>query len=1206
MDIRQILKFIFPEYQIIESVRKYGFIAKKSTPESSSVKPIASIPGSSADPGMRNEAEAAASGGGNDKIPYSGTIRDTVTATSLDKSIALAKEDVLRQFIGQRPAVEHLFIAMKRPFVSGFDGDKPRNTLFLIGGESMGKHTLVHTTVAALKEQKLLSYEVPSRIDLGLYPALSDKGLFLSDLYKAMYTNSDVVIVERFELAHKAFIDVLSGLIVQGKYQLGARYAMQNNVLVEATGVLAHNSVSELSANGKFFVFVTGSSKSRIEEAWSPKVMEVVGDLIRFEDYSEQDIRAITLKLLRDMELRCKNQLSLRVVFTDNFVACCSSRYKKTTGIRAIEEYIFNFIYKALSDYKLRNPLPPMTEASLDYVAGRPLVRLNTGAAVITTVDLSESEWFPDKTNAQIDEVRKELNAVVGLDKVKEYVYSLENHGKVQHMREEAGFLSSSITRHMIFTGNPGTGKTTIARIVAKYLKAIGVLSTGQLREVSRADLVGQYTGQTAKQTNDVIQAALGGVLFIDEAYALCRDKHDTYGQEAVDTLVKAMEDHRDDLVVILAGYRDEMERFLKTNSGLKSRFPVQIEFEDYTAEEMAAIAEITAASKGYRISESCQGQLLELFEKSQIKGRNDGGNGRLVRNVIERAILEQGKRIAQAANPEMDLLCPEDFRFADKTVFDLEQSLSEIIGLEEVKDFLRIQYKLLLANEKRKQAGITVDSSQSLNMVFTGNPGTGKTTMARVVANMVREMGLLKQGHLVETDRNGLVAEYAGHTPKKTEEVFRSALGGVLFIDEAYTLKDNGSGYGKEAIDTLVKLIEDYRGEIVVILAGYNKEMTDFMKSNSGLASRFPLTIEFPDYSGDELYRIALKMIAEKGFTLTEPAKTMLYDQLMAARKAASAHTGNARMVRNRIENIMRNQSARVADQDDVTVQGLTEIIETDIQPEKTSDTGFDLEQSLSGIVGLDEVKDYVRSLHARLKMENERKKLGLGKEQPQTFHMIFMGNPGTGKTMMARTIAHVLYHMGIVKTSKLVETDRSGLVAGYVGHTALKTTHVVNEALDGVLFIDEAYALAKGNEQDYGREAIDTLVKLMDDHRERLVVILAGYGEEMMEFLATNPGLKSRFPNIIEFPDYSPDELMVIADGFYSSGSFVLSNEAREKLYRVFEHAVTQESFGNGRYVRNVAERSVNRQALRLTAKPEIYKEELVVIDAADIEEV
>jgi len=303
-----------------------------------------------------------------------------------------------------------------------------------------------------------------------------------------------------------------------------------------------------------------------------------------------------------------------------------------------------------------------------------------------------------------------------------------------------------------------------------------------------------------------------------------------------------------------------------------------------------------------------------------------------------------------------------------------------------------------------------------------------------------------------------------------------------------------------------------------------------------------------------------------------------------------------------------LRNQSARVALQE-VPPSELTTILPIDLEasdtPRPTAET-FDLERALAPIIGLGAVKQFVRSLYARLRIQSERKKMGLPVDTTQTLHMIFKGNPGTGKTMVARVIADVLYHIGVIRTAKLVETDRAGLVAGYVGQTAIKTTEKVQEALDGVLFIDEAYALSQGGPNDFGKEAIDTLVKLMDDNRERLVVILAGYSRDMDDFLKTNPGLKSRFPNIIEFPDYTLDELMQIADGFYRQKGYVLSEGARNKLSAILSKARREEAFGNGRYVRNVFERSVNRQALRLSTDTDLTRDELVVIEADDIEEV
>lgn len=1200
MDISKIVKFLFPEYQIIESIEKYGFVAKNKINANQQTVPSGAIPGSSLMTSSMQQSYSEVSGG---TVLNSGKPNNKDASSQIDVYIENAKRFVQKQFVGQKNAVDDLFIAFKRPLIAGAQKDKPKNTMIIIGSESIGKKNLIDSTISALKQEKLLNYYTAVKVDLALYPTQSEKPLFLSDLYKALYANSDVIVFENFDKCHTGMLGVIADLVISGKHQLGARYSMQSSNLIEATGVLMQNSISEISANKKYFIFITQLSENKVSDLFGSKFMENVSDIIKFAPYTEAEIIEITRRMLFTLYVRCKNHLSTLLSFTEEFIRLCASKYKNTTGFKPVEDFIANDIYKALSEYKLRNTLTTDAKLSLSCVDRNLYVDI-TENNKSKTVDLTP--FMPKKSTLNIEEVKKELAEVIGLAKVKAYVLDLENNLKVQQLREDAGYKAASLSMHMIFTGNPGTGKTTIARIVAKYLKAIGILSTGQLREVSRADLVGQFVGHTAKQTNEVIQSALGGVLFIDEAYALCRDKSDTFGLEAIDALVKAIEDYRDDLVVILAGYKDEMEGFLKSNSGLRSRFPNIIDFEDYTASEMVQIADITAKSKGYRISADCKDPLLRLFEKSQIKGRNDSGNGRLVRNVIESAIIEQSKRILNADQSELDILRFDDFKFNSSEKFDLEKTLETIIGLENVKEFVRTQYRLLIANEKRRKAGIAVDTTQSLNMIFTGNPGTGKTTIARVVASMFKDMGLLKKGHLVETDRGGLVAEYVGQTAKKTEELFRSALGGVLFIDEAYALSGDNGSFGKEAIDTLVKLIEDYRGEIVVILAGYKKEMADFMKSNSGLESRFPFVIDFPDYKPIDLYSIALNMISSKGFTIGEEAKSVLKEQVTLAHKTSTAQSGNGRMVRNMIETIMRNQSARIASVEIDSKEELTAITAEDIEVHNSNTTAFDLEKALSPVVGLADVKNYIRSLYARLRMQNERKKIGLPIDSTQTLHMIFKGNPGTGKTMIARTVADVFYNIGVIKTNKLIETDRAGLVAGYVGQTAIKTAEKVSEAMDGVLFIDEAYSLSQGGANDFGREAIDTLVKLMDDNRERLVVILAGYSTNMEDFLLTNPGLTSRFPNIIEFADYSADELMIIADNLYSSKGYVLATEAKIKLLTIFKKVLGEKSFGNGRYVRNVFERSVNRQALRLSGDTELTREELSTIEADDIEEV
>ena len=1251
MDSKSIKDLLFPESQIGKAKREYGWVYKPGSTQQATVqqtpafqRQIAqrqatpqqavpsyipaskraaikkgsdgaaySVPAQGAVPvvgytaPLSSEANAATSSNGATQV--SGTLpmdaepaeqsKDTKPTVDYDAKFAEVQKSAGSSFVGQAQYLESLCSAFKRPFVGGVSGTRPMNTIFVIGGKASGRHRSLELVNGAMAHCGLGKTIDPARIDLSRYPTAEDLKLFLSDIYSALCSQATMVVFDNYDKCHPTCIAALTALVIDGSYAFDARYIMRQDVLMDSTGTLAANTISDLKPQGKFFVFVTDKSESQIADVFGAQFMNALGDIVQIGVYSSAEIREYSAKAINQMLAKARETLAIEVYPDNTLLDLCANLYNVDSGFSKIDSFLDGTIYKSLANYKLASGPSALQKVGLVMHEGVPFIGHDRAT-------ISLADYMPRDYKGNIDEVKRELADVIGLDTVKQYVLSIEHNLQVQKMRKEAGKKSTALSMHMIFAGNPGTGKTTIARIVSKYLKALGVLSSGHLREVSRSDLVGQYVGHTATQTKSVIDSAKGGVLFIDEAYSLCRGENDTFGLEAIDTLVKCMEDNRDDLVVILAGYTDEMARFLESNPGLKSRFPNVIEFPDYTAEEMLSIARTIAGSKGYFIAQDCDEPLLEQFERSQVKGRNDSGNGRLARNVIEAAILKQSQRIIEETNANLDELVREDFAFVDRSDFDLEASMAGVIGLEPVKEFMRNLQQQLIANKKRRDAGLAASTVQSLNMIFSGNPGTGKTTVARIMAQMLKEMGYLKMGQIVEASRSSLVSEYAGGTAKKTEDVFRSALGGVLFIDEAYALSQQGDSFGQEAIDTLVKLIEDFREDIVVVLAGYRREMSDFLKANSGLDSRFPIRIEFPDYTDDELVQIAEKMIDAKGFTLSDEAARELPQHLSGFRAREVGPSGNGRTVRNYIENVLRNQSARVASYDASRAE-LVEIRSEDLGIAAKAQSGFDLETELAKVVGMEEVKQYVRSLQARLRMAGERKRLGLPIDETQTLHMVFTGNPGTGKTMMARTIAKTLFELGVIETDKVIETDRAGLVAGYVGQTAIKTTEKYFEALGGVLFVDEAYALSSGDGSghDFGKEAIDTLVKLIDDNRDRVVVILAGYTQDMAKFLNTNPGLKSRFPNIIEFKDYSTDDLMKIAGLFYSNNGYILTDEATIMLRSVFDAARLEENFGNGRYARNVYERSLNNQAMRLSTDQDLTREELTTIEASDIEE-
>ncbi|MDK7492216.1 AAA family ATPase [Bacillus paranthracis] len=804
-------------------------------------------------------------------------------------------------------------------------------------------------------------------------------------------------------------------------------------------------------------------------------------------------------------------------------------------------------------------------------------------------------------------DLNAELDKIIGLDQVKEFMREMELQLVAQKKRKTAGLHSTmNQSLNMIFTGNPGTGKTTVARLLGTMMKEMGILKSGHFVEVDRGGLVGRYVGETAPKTTDKFMSALGGILFIDEAYALATD---SYGKEAIDTIVKLMEDHRENIIVILAGYEKEMKEFLKTNSGLKSRFPLNVDFKDYSLQELVAIGESMIKGREFILTEGAREALVERVESEMQLSSAESGNGRMIRNIVEEGIRRQSARISKGEYEYTDSTELITFKAPDFLVdtrdkeFDLEKELETIVGLTDIKDFVRSLEKQLIAQQLRQSVGIRQKSSQNLNMIFTGNPGTGKTTVARVVGDLLKRMGVLKSGKLVEVDKSNLISPYAGQTPEKVREVFMSALGGVLFIDEAYALSTDN--VGKEAIDTLVKLVEDHRDSVIVILAGYEKEMQDFLQANSGLKSRFPNDVYFPDYSVAELVEIAKVTTEREGLVLAEESIAPLSKVLAREVKRLKADAGNGRLVRNVIEKAKRELDNRIVNEGILDGNEMVTLLPEDFEKEQNNATAeFQLEEHLQKIIGLNEVKDFMRSLQDQIRITQTRKNLGLPVDEGSALHMIFTGNPGTGKTTVARVVAELLYHLGILSSNKVIEVDRSGLVAGYVGQTAIKTKEVIQSALGGVLFIDEAYALAKdvNTSHGFGKEAIDTLLKAMEDHREDLIVILAGYTDEMEGFLNTNPGLRSRIPNRIEFKDYSVDELLQMGEKMFKENGYELTEAAYEKLRAKAEIARTAEQFGNGRYVRNVYEETKRNQAVRLRGV-NLTRDNLMKIEETDI---
>ncbi len=534
-----------------------------------------------------------------------------------------------------------------------------------------------------------------------------------------------------------------------------------------------------------------------------------------------------------------------------------------------------------------------------------------------------------------LEDLLAELDSLIGLKNIKQKVKDHIDYIDFLKLRKEKGFNDTEdISLHSVFTGNPGTGKTTVVKLLGKIYKKKGLLSKGHVHEVDRADLIGEFIGQTAPKVKEALKEAKGGILFIDEAYMLARSDEDKkdFGKEVIEVLVKEMSDGEKDLAIMMAGYPKETMFMINSNPGLKSRVKYFFHFDDYTPDELFDIALYAAEKRNVTLTDDAAELIRKTLTEAYRNRDNTFGNARFAYSLIDEGKMNMGLRLMkredvnELSNEELSVITSEDIRkiesIKSKSVVKIPvdnellkeavEEMNSLVGMNDIKNEVNELIKLV---KFYKETGKDVLNKFSLHAVFSGNPGTGKTTMARIFGKLYKALGLLERGHIIETGKEGLVAGYIGQTALKTKQKIDEAMGGVLFIDEAYALAGSGQyNYGNEAVEVILKNMEDSRGKFAVIVAGYPGNMENFLKMNPGLKSRFDKTLIFKDYKPETLYDICLQMLQKEDLTPDEKAEKYLREYIRKLYNARDKYFGNARTVRKIVEEAVRKQNLRMA----------------------------------------------------------------------------------------------------------------------------------------------------------------------------------------------------------------------------------------------------------------------------------------------------
>ena len=790
---------------------------------------------------------------------------------------------------------------------------------------------------------------------------------------------------------------------------------------------------------------------------------------------------------------------------------------------------------------------------------------------------------------------------IVGLVDIQSNLRAFINTLLIRCKQRRAGMPVTEQSFVLVFRGETGTGKSLVAEWFIGELQKSGCASSGSIERTTARKLRRQF-----RYDDDIarhLATANPSVLLIDEVH-----EDEDYLRE----LLLGLTENPCRTICILTGIREPLEGFFARKSELADL----VRFYDFPSVSDADLTEILSQKlrlSGFDFDADLASSFAACVQEIRHGDTSVYRNGWIVeKEIIPRIMEKQAARLGRLPDiSEGDLkrICVDDLPVSVslQSVEEILSMMDELIGMDSVKKAVRELCQSVQNNLRRASLGLAADTPKP-HIILTGNPCTGKTTVARILGKLFHAMKLLPGDKLLETGGLDLTAGYVGQTKDKVNALCDKAMGGVLFIDEAYYLAGSdgsSNSFAAEAVGTLLKRMEDDRGKFVVIAAGYRDKMQDFLRMNPGLDSRFSYKIHIDDYTSEELFQILCLSVRKAQFVFAPGAETAALRAGETLCKDKGKDFANARAVRNLFDVIKTNMDGRIAalPPSELSKEALTTITASDIPHDDGGVlTAESVLAELDELVGMQKVKHAVRELYDTVKVNAELERMGQTAKKPE-IHIVLTGNPGTGKTTVARILGRLFRAIGLLPGEKLIEADRSKIVAKYVGHTAQNVQRLCDDAMGGILFIDEVYTLAT---DDFGREATDTLMKRMEDDRGKFVVVVAGYAGKMDEWLSVNEGLSSRFTHRIHIDDYDEQELYDLFCLFVRKEGLVLTGEARDAARLVISRIWRNrgQDFANGRTVRKLFDAVVRKKNSRVIAMGEggLTKVALTTIEAED----